>query len=330
MPRIDAFCKLKLKFKLKLCYNDDMAYVYLVLLIGLLIVMVLQLAWSWNFQPLSAWQQYKLQRDENKLTTQAKLEARRWQLYPALKSLIVFKLLLEAGMVLLILQQLQPFDWSLLLKWLGLLVATWLVAKIPIFEQWSHQLYLKWESKILLVADKMNRLSLKMMTNPSIKPLGLSARQEFEYLIGHDQRIFSQAERQILLAVQSFVEARAGDLMIELADLAEVQAAELLGPLAINELYETGEKLFVVRDQQKVVGLINLEELVNLKTGQTFRADELARRDYLEVSADDNLQFVLERMIEVGTLVALVVKKDYYLGIIKLETILKQLKIINL
>lgn len=305
-----------------------MVYVYLVLMIAMLVVLTLQLAWRWDFSPLSSWQQHQL--CSNKPTPKQTLEQQRWQLYPVLRSLLVFKIMLESGILLFILQQLQPKDWTISLKWLGLLLISWLIAKIWIIERWSRQLYLKFEPKILSFASKISWLGLAMLQQPTIQPPVLTSRQELEYLLEHDQRVLSDTERQIMQATADFVELRAQDLMVPLEKLASVKSTELLGPLKINELYQTGEQLFVVTTKTGVMGLIQLDDLTNLTSGESYQARQLARRDFLEVSTEADLIEVITQLMEQNAQVALVGDNQQILGIIKLETILKQLKIVNL
>lgn len=305
-----------------------MVYVYLVLMVAMLVVLTLQLAWRWKFLPLSSWQQHQLR--SNKLTPKQTLEQQRWQLYPVLRSLILFKIMLESGILLFILQQLQSKDWTIFLKWLGLLLISWLIAKIWIIERWSRQLYLKFEPKILSFASKISWLGLAMLQQPTIQPPVLTSRQELEYLLEHDQRVLSDTERQIMQATADFVELRAQDLMVPLEKLTSVKSTELLGPLKINELYQTGEQLFVVTTKTGVMGLIQLDDLTNLTSGESYQARQLARRDFLEVPTEADLIEVITQLMEQNAQVALVGDSQQILGIIKLETILKQLKIVNL
>ena len=304
-----------------------MVYVYITAMIILLATLVLQLAWRWEFPALSAWQQH--QSRAGKSTPKQALNHQRWQLYPTLRSLIMLKIILESGFLLLILQQLQPGDWTVVIKWLGLLIISWLVAKIWLVQRLSRQIYLKFEPKILAVAGKMPWLTLSMFQNPSLQPPMLASRQELDYLIDNDQRVLTNVERSIIQAVAGFVDCRAQDLMIPLEKLISVKSTELLGPLKIDELYQT-EQLFVVTTKTGVAGLIQLEDLTNLGSGESYQARQLARRDFLEVSAEADLLEALTQMIKQNVQVALVGNSRQILGIIKLETILKQLKIVNL
>lgn len=305
-----------------------MVYVYITAMIILLVALILQLAWRWEFPALSAWRQHQLR--TGKLTPKQALNHQRWQLYPTLRSLIMFKIILESGFLLLILQQLQPGDWTVVIKWLGLLIISWLVAKIWLVQRLSRQIYLKFESKILAVVGKTPWLILSMFQNPSLQPPMLASRQELDYLIDNDQRVLTDVERSIIQAVAGFVDCRAQDLMIPLEKLVSVKSTELLGPLKIDELYQTGEQLFVVTTKTGVAGLIQLEDLTNLDSGESYQARQLARRDFLEVPAEADLLEVLTQMIKQNVQMALVGNSQQILGIIKLETILKQLKIVNL
>ena len=86
----------------------------------------------------------------------------------------------------------------------------------------------------------------------------------------------------------------------------------------------------MVTTKTGVMGLIQLDDLTTLTSVESYQARQLARRDFLEVSAEADLLEALTQMIKQNVQVALVGNSRQILGIIKLETILKQLKIVNL
>lgn len=304
-----------------------MEIIWWLLVIIMEVSLILAMAWHWDFEPTSSWDEYRKQNSGN---AKNKQELLRRQIYPIFNTILVFKMMIASGILLCLLQQLWQQWWQVAGLWIGLMALAFVVAKISFVRYQAQNLFIKVEPKLTPILLKIPWMRLRSFQLLTIKPPKLASRAELDYLLTHDQRVMSDTERQIMLATHSFTEAIARDLMVDLTDLADVEASEMLGPLAINELYETGEKLFVVREKRKVIGLINLEELVNLKSGQTFQAGELARQDYLEVRVDDRLATVLTRMLETGTMAALVANEREYLGIIKLETILNQLKITKL
>ncbi|MDO4870503.1 MAG: CBS domain-containing protein [Candidatus Saccharibacteria bacterium] len=295
----------------------------LIIEIGLILVM----AWRLDFEPTSSWDEY---RKRNSGNFKNKQELVRRQIYPILITILVLKMIIATGIMLFLLQQIFEKWWQVIIIWLTVISLAFLISKNKLMRYQSQNLFAKIESKITPFLLKISWLKLNMFQQLSIKEPKLASRAELDYLLTHDQRIITESERQIVMSAHDFTEMVAEDLMVKISDLCQVKASDLLGPLAINELYETGEKLFVVYEKHKVLGLISLEDLVDLKSGKTFQAKELARQDYLEVQTNDKLNTVIHKMIEHQTMIALVVDKNSYLGIIELETILKQLKITNL
>lgn len=300
----------------------DMEYLY-VALIGLLVaILSLQMAWRLDFGPISAWDNYK--KHQSKASD---LELRRQELYPLLRTILWLKISLEVAFLLFLLQQLDLAWWGRILGLVILLLMSVILAKTSLAAVYVQRIYQKFEVKILQQLRIFKCLKLPMFEDLKLKPLGLSSRQEFEFLVENDQRIFSDKERQIIQAAPKFLKQQAKDLLISLEEMPSVKAKDLLGLLEINRLYETGEKLFVVKTKDRVIGLISLDDITKISGGQTFRAEQLARRDYLEVEQNAPLVAVISKMLEQNAQVALVGDETRILGIIKLETILKQLKI---
>lgn len=288
---------------------------------------ILILAWHWDFGKISAWQFYRARQRSNPAD---QLLLRRWRLYPLLRTIILISSGMLASWCWVLIFQLQTNVWWVIAIWLGAWGVVLILARLKIVAQVSERLYLKIEPQILPLLEKRAGWSLPLFQQPSLQSPHLKSRQEFDYLVEHDQKILTATERQIIQATADFVSRRAIDLMIPLEKMISVKSTELLGPLKINELYQTGEKLFVVATKTGVAGLIKLEDLTNLDSGESYQARQLARRDFLEVSTDADLIEVLSQMIEQDTQAALVGDSRQILGIIKLETILKQLKITNL
>lgn len=300
----------------------DMEYLY-VALIGLLVaILSLQMAWRLDFGLISAWDNYK--KHQSKASD---LELRRQELYPLLRTILWLKISLEVAFLLFLLQQLDLAWWGRILGLVILLLMSVILAKTSLAAVYVQRIYQKFEVKILQQLRIFKCLKLPMFEDLKLKPLGLSSRQEFEFLVENDQRIFSDKERQIIQAAPKFLKQQAKDLLISLEEMPSVKAKDLLGLLEINRLYETGEKLFVVKTKDRVIGLISLDDITKISGGQTFRAEQLARRDYLEVEQNMPLVAVISKMLEQNSQVALVGDETRILGIIKLETILKQLKI---
>lgn len=312
---------------LLICYNNHMNYVYLAFLVVAVSLWMLALAWRWDYGPLSAWQ---LRQRQHRNNPADQLFEQRWRLYPLLKTMILISSGMLASWCWVLMFQLQPNVWWAIVGWLGLWLVVLVGSRLAVVASLAERLYRKIEPKLLPKLERLDKWRLPLFDQPVIKPPQLASRREFDYLVEHDQRVLSETERQIIQAVPNFLDRQAVDLMVPLEQLVSVKSTELLGPLKIDELYQTGEQLFVVTTKIGVVGLIRLEDLTNLTSGESYQARQLARRDFLEVAAEASLPEVVSQMLEQGTQVALVGTSRQILGIIKLETILKQLKISNL
>lgn len=302
-----------------------MKYLYAGLIGGLIWLLSRQWAWRLEFAPLSAWEIYRQQ--TAKLTTHQQCQLERWRAYPALRSLLWLATVIESGVLLVAWQQVGG-DYAGL-GWLGSIGLAWLGARVR-WSWLSSDWYRCQEERWLALAKKMKPWQLPMLNQPQLQPLKLTSRAEFNFLVRQDQAVLRPVERSIIMAANKFVTTRVSAVMTPLEQLESVEAGELLGPLKINELYQTGERLFIVKKTQQVMGLISLADLTDLRANQSCTASQLARQNYLELAADLDLITAVNRLLEYDTSVALVANKTQILGIIKLETILKQLKIVNL
>ena len=287
-----------------------------------------QLAWKLDFGLVSAWELYK-----NRLAStnpKRQLQYRRWQAYATLKSINWLIIIINSGILLYLIQHAQDSFWLGLISWCIILVIIWLLAKTDLMKNFSAKIYQRFEKRLLDLAVHLDWLKLAVFEEIELKPVGLSSHQEFDFLVKNGRRVLSSAEQEIIQASRDFLNRKAQDEMVKLDQLVSVNASDLLGLIEINELYETGEKLFVVKTKKTIVGLISLDDLTNLSTGQTYKARQLARRDYLEVEATDGLVEVVSQMLDHDTQVALVADSHQILGIIELKTILKRLKLVKL
>lgn len=296
----------------------------LIISVGLWIVL---LAWRLDFGKLSAWQ---LHRKRQRFNAADQLFLRRWAVYPLLRTVIVISSGMLASWCWVLVFQLQPNVWWAIAAWLGVWLLVLVLARLKLTVGLAEKCYLKLEPRLLPLLERLANWRLPLLDQPVIKPPQLTSRTEFGYLLEQDQTVFSSAEKQILTRLPDFLTATLDEVMLSLDDLLVLETDELLGPLKINELYESNRQFFLVRQDEQIIGLLKLDQLTEIKTSQTFRAGDLAQREYPELASQLTLPEALNELVRANQTLAVVRKGRQIVGLVELKTILTYLKLIAL
>lgn len=94
----------------------------------------------------------------------------------------------------------------------------------------------------------------------------IGSTEELLHLIG-GAPFMDQRERELVKAALEFPRLKVGDVMRPRSVLRSIDKGEVLGPLVIDELYKTGESVFLVTDENldTVIGLLPLDKLTGLE-----------------------------------------------------------------
>jgi CBS domain containing-hemolysin-like protein len=123
-----------------------------------------------------------------------------------------------------------------------------------------------------------------------------------------------------------FRDKRAGDIVRPHDKSCMVDADENVGPLLLDQLHKSGQKLFPVYKDRRdnIIGSLSMEDAVNAEQGG--KVSNLLKNDLLYVREDFNLHQVMAAFQKTSKRLAIVINKfEDYLGVITLEDIIKEL-----
>ena len=95
-------------------------------------------------------------------------------------------------------------------------------------------------------------------------PMHLHSREELVDLVSRSTDVMSSQERTLIMRSLQFDNRSVEELMIPREDIISVRKKEVLGPLVISELHQTGHNRFPVIDDglDSIVGVLHLRQLV--------------------------------------------------------------------
>ena len=109
--------------------------------------------------------------------------------------------------------------------------------------------------------------------------------------------VLSAKDRSRIAAVMSFDEREVRDLMVPRRKMVFVKENEVLGPLVLDKLYQSGYNNFPVVDREnRVLGVLHTEALNALEIRETDKATKLMDTDVQYLKVNDSLSYAIEEI----------------------------------
>ena len=119
--------------------------------------------------------------------------------------------------------------------------------------------------------------------------------------------ILSQPAREKIAAAMNFEERTIKDIMQPKDDIVSVGAKDLLGPLLIDKLYQSGFTEFPVMDSKEhVVGILHTGAFNSLKIKETDQVDKYMEKSVAYLHESDSLEFMVSEIHRTSSLYFLV------------------------
>ena len=119
--------------------------------------------------------------------------------------------------------------------------------------------------------------------------------------------ILSQSAREKIAAALSFEDRTIKDIMHPKVDMIFVGAKELLGPLVIDKLYQSGFTEFpVVNSKEHVVGILYTGAFNSLKIKETDQIEKYMNENVAYLHESDSLEFMITEIHRTNSLYFLV------------------------
>lgn len=109
--------------------------------------------------------------------------------------------------------------------------------------------------------------------------------------------VLTMTERERIAAVMNFEVKRVGDLMVKKDKMVFVKGDEMLGPLTLDKLYQSGFTNFpVINRRERVVGVLHTEALNALEIRKMDTAAKYIDKEVHYLHERDTLAFSVEEI----------------------------------
>lgn len=161
--------------------------------------------------------------------------------------------------------------------------------------------------------------------NPKYTPATLS--DFIDVLRRTPRSVLSNRDRNRIAAIMSFDDRTINDLMAPRSQMVFVKKSEVLGPLILDKLYQSGFTSFpVVDSKEKVIGILHTEALNTLEIKKTDRAGEYLDPSVSYLHTTDTLQFAVEEIERLGNYYFLVLdNSEQLVGCFTIQMLLSYL-----
>lgn len=135
---------------------------------------------------------------------------------------------------------------------------------------------------------------------PFEQPAPLSSREELEHLVKSSQGILSEQDKQRIINGVHFDQRTVEEIMTPRGVMATVKKNDLIGPLLLNDLHQTGHSRFPVIDGDidHVVGMLYTRDLINLGDKQSHIAGTVMDPRVFYINDDQTLNHALAAFLK--------------------------------
>ena len=222
------------------------------------------------------------------------------------------------------------FDWltGLVLSLILLFILINLSRFSPIKKS-SKVLYLKVETKLInFIKSRPNVVRLFRLNLPTHTDKPISSREELSHVLARAKSILSTEERSLITNGLVLDDQSISTMMIVRDKIPTIKHNEVLGPLVLNDLHKTGERLFLVinKDLDHVLGILDIsDQLVIGGQTETKKASDVMDRTLVKIAGADSIKQVLLGLIDARAQVAVVTNDQTTIGVVYLHDIVNRL-----
>lgn len=246
--------------------------------------------------------------------------------------LVLFRVITALLFVLTIILSFSAFGW-LIGCILAVAVAIFypVISRARLFSKVGQVIYQKWEPGLLKMVGRYQPLFYFLrdtaLYNKPVTP-AVASREELEDIIRSAKDVLTPDQQKLIGSGLAF-----GDKKVKLAmqprqEITFIEKGEFLGPLVLDELYETGHSRLPVvdGDLDHVIGVLHLRNLLSLDNKKSVTAERAMEPKVYYVRADDSLERALSMFVKIRHHLMIVVDDTQQtVGLITLEDVVEQL-----
>lgn len=203
------------------------------------------------------------------------------------------------------------------------------LARLGLARRLAQRLYRHYESSLIHALHRVTK-AWRVLAPPFDVPGQASApssREELEHLIEGSESSVSRDEVRLLKAALKFYEKTADSVMTKTADLITVPVDEVVGPLVVNDLHQSGHTVFpAVNSAGEYVGLFDISGFTSLRHVESPAVRDVMLGEIIHVHEDEPLDEVLKMFVDTKqTCMFVTDEDDRVVGLISLSDIVRAL-----
>lgn len=299
------------------------AGVFVVALVALVVVLGVH-------PQLSSHSRFELRRRARAGDTEAALLLKRRALLADIFSLQ--RVIVATLLVVLSVTGVELFHWAV-----GLVVSfiialeSGAVASLPPLQSRSQKLYSRYEAKILGFIEH-HRWLFRMIRSVAPVPsdtYDIESKQELRSIVAQSGDVLTAHEKRLIANGLNLDTMQVSEVMTPKSMIATVSVDEVLGPLVLTELHETGYSRFPVveGDIDHIVGMLYVQDLLETSDRARVKTVKAAMdKKVFYIRQDQSLQHALAAFIRVRHHLFIVVNQfRETVGLLTLEDVLEAL-----
>lgn len=217
-------------------------------------------------------------------------------------------------------------------QWLGVLyvvvviVLAGFIARLQLVRRTAMRLYDRYEPRLLNGVERAPVIGRVLGDNHvTVRDMKIESDDELRHVIESAGNVLDHEQQKLLLRGMDWHATAVQDVMTPRGDIDSVPAGELLGPLVLHDLHQTGHTVFPVvkKDLDHVVGVLDIAELLRIdKSTHSHRAEQVMQQEVYTVVHDAPLPVALQLFLSTRTSLLIVTgNTDKTVGIVTLRDV---------
>ncbi len=203
------------------------------------------------------------------------------------------------------------------------------VARIGLWQEYSQQLYEKYEPLILTTIERHQViLSLIRSVSPVVGDSQvIESKEELLEMLAQSSGAISPSEKKLITNGLKFNDMKVEEIMTPRSMIESVPMNELLGPLVLDDLHKKGYSRFPVIDGDidHVVGMLRIQDLLTIdRKAKSHRAETVMSKDVYYIRENQTLQHALAAFLKTQHHLFIVVNEfRETVGLLSLEDVIE-------
>jgi CBS domain-containing protein len=224
---------------------------------------------------------------------------RREQILGSLRGVLQFIMLCLVGLMAVVAYLLWE-GWGLLDMLVAILIvfalAKWKLVSKPVMHQYKHR-----ESKLLGAAERVSFFGRLFGESGHVNhDQHLESPEQLLHLVGSAGHVLTGEQQELIRRGLDWHTTLVGDVMTPRESIETIKASELLGPLVLNDLHQTGHTVFPVTKQgiDHIIGVLDIAEHLRVdKVRSSQTAEQVMIPETFSVLEDAPLPVALQLLL---------------------------------